>query len=120
MTKLVVFGALKILCENPWAKVGMSTKTYYLRNPQPWVIDPGRASPAQKAVWEAFTAAAQASIRDFPADGSFRTLINRVKSIGSKLRGKTYTTPEMIRKRLPKSAIETHPLKRKLAEMGAA
>lgn len=104
MTKVLVFGQLKIMRENPWAKVGMSSKTYYLANPQPWVIDKSRASPAQKAVWEAFTRVAQESITHFPADGSFATLQKRVKWIGSQLRGKRYTTRAAVEKRIPKSA----------------
>jgi len=117
VSKVLLFGQLKIMRENPWAKVGMSGKTYYLANPQPWVLDKSRASPAQQKVWQEFSRVAAESIREFPADGSFATLQKRVKWIGSQLRGKTYTTVEMLRKRLPKSAIETHPLKQKIAAL---
>jgi len=104
MTKVLVFGQLKIMRENPWAKVGMSSKTYYLARPQPWVLNKARASPAQRAVWEAFTKVAKESITHFPADGSFTTLQKRVKWIGSQLRGKRYTTREAVERRIPKSA----------------
>lgn len=120
MTKVLVFGQLKIMRENPWAKVGMSSKTYYLANPQPWILDKARASPAQKEVWKAFTRVAKESIEKYPADGSFATLQKRVKWIGTQLRGKVYTTAEKIRARIPKSAIETHPLRQKLAMVGGA
>ncbi len=117
MSKVLVFGQLKIMRENPWAKVGMSGKTYYLANPQPWVLDKSRASPAQQAVWKEFTRVASESITHFPADGSFATLQKRVKWIGSQLRGKMFTSRAALEKRIPKSAIESHPLKQKLAAL---
>lgn len=120
MTKVLVFGQLKIMRENPWAKVGMSSKTYYLADPQPWVIDKSKASPAQRKVWEEFARVARESITHFPADGSFTTLQKRVKWIGSQLRGKVFTTAEALRKRIPESAVESHPLKQKLAMLGGA
>jgi len=104
MTKVLVFGQMKIMKENPWAKVGMSSKTYYLASPPPWVLDKSKASPAQRRVWEEFTRVAQESIKHFPADGSFTTLQKRVKWIGSQLRGKRYTTREAVERRIPKSA----------------
>ena len=120
MTKVRVFGELKIMRANPWAKAGMSDKAYYLADPQSWVIDKARASPAQKKVWNAFTEVAKSSIEEFPADGSFATLQKRVKWIGSRLRGKTYTTVEKLRRRLPKSATADHPLRRRIEELAGA
>ena len=122
MTKVLVFGQLKIMRENPWAKVGKSTKTHYLANPQPWVIDKNRASEAQKAVWDDFTEIAKKSIEVYPADGSFATLQKRVEWIGKQMRelDKVYTTKERLLKRAPKSITEGHPLMEKFRKLGVS
>lgn len=114
MTLVRVYGALKQMRHNPWFDVGMSKKESYLADPQPWVFDKSKLSPAQKQAIEAFTGAATRSIEEFPADGSFSTLVKRVKWIGSQLRGKTYTTAEKLRRRLPKSATPDHPLRQRI------
>ena len=112
MTKVLVGEEMLIRARNPWARVGMSDKTYYYRHPQPWVVDPDRASAAQKHIWELFTAAVLESISKYPADGSFATLQARVKYIGSLLKGvKGAETVEGTKylEYLPISAKETHP-----------
>jgi len=112
MTKVLVGEEMLIRARNPWAAVGMSDKTYYYRHPQPWVKDPSRASAAQKHIWELFTAAVLESIEKYPADGSFSTLRERVKYIGSLLKGvKGAEKLEGTKYEyyIPVSAKETHP-----------
>lgn len=120
MVMLDVYGTPMLLKKNPWARVGMSSRGHYLANPPSFVLNKALMSPAQKQAQGAFARAARASIKDFPADGSFATLQRRVKSIGSKLRGKVYTSRARLEARLPQSATPDHPLRAKIAMAGAA
>lgn len=108
MVMITVFGQPMLLKENPWARVGMSTKGWYLARPPDFVMDKSKMSAAQRAVQQAFAETARRSIAQFPADGSFSTLVNRVKWIGQQMRagpgayGGTY--------KIPQSATPQHPL----------
>ena len=111
-----------VCAENPWFPVGMSSKQYYFRAGPPWMYNKARASPAQQDIWSNFARVAKASIKDYPADGTFSTLQTRVKSIGSSLRGyvSPYTNLAKIEMRVPISAVPGHPMRAKLERVRAA
>jgi len=103
-----VFGESKLLKRNPWRRYKPDAAEYYLATPPDWTGDASKLRPAQVAAAKAFAHTAKRSIEMFPADGSFKTLWERVKWIGNELRGKgkhggVYTVPI--------SATAKHPLK---------
>ena len=119
--KLGTFAGM-VVADNPWFPVGMSKKQYYFRIGPPWMYDKARASVAQQDVWANFAKVARASIKDYPADGSFSTLQTRVKSIGSSLRGyvSPHTNLAKMERRVPISAIPGHPMRAKLERIRVA
>jgi len=87
---------------NPWAAVGMSLKAVLECKIPATAANP---TPAQEEVRRGFAGIAKQSIINYPADGTFATLIARVKWIGSQLAGKVYARQVIV----PASALPTHP-----------
>lgn len=85
---------------NAWADVGMSTKAEIECR-----VPTKEATVFQQRARNALIDAAERSIHEFPADGTFRTLMARVKWIGKQLRGKVHAKRVYV----PQSAIAEHP-----------
>lgn len=122
MTQTVVGEQKKIRAKNPWYP-DMSDKEFYFRDPQDWVGDASQLSGPQKKVGEALAAVARESIKpeNFPADGTFATLKNRMQWIGEnpRLKDEVFTTRARLEKRKPKSATSEHPIMKKLQKVTA-
>lgn len=88
-----VFGSAKTFGNNPWVGTGLAKKPYYFREPVPW--DKRRQgtealSNAQKQATQSFTQAAKADMPECARKSGMARNVCRVKTIGSKLRGRTY------------------------------
>jgi len=114
---MVIEDQIMIRARNPWLKVGMAKKPYYVRKPQPWVLDKSKLSLGQRTVNDAFTRKVYESIKNFPADGTLATLKNRVEWIGAQMRSiKGYDTIDKLKVKVPLSAKESHPAVAELAK----
>ena len=119
MAEIEVFGQKMILARNPWLKAGMAKKSYYLREPQEWVLDKSKLSAGQKRVNEKFTELVYRSIKNFPADGTLKTLKRRVKWIGAQMKDekiKGYDTIDKLKVKVPITASDSHPKVLEIAE----